>query len=73
MFNRSRYGRNSWYMAFFWAFIGFVIGQMAPRISFSLDERSQLAPPFRAHSLPTQPETFKPWTLTFPPKKLKDK
>ena len=45
MYNRSRYGRNHWYMAFFWAFIGFVLGQLTPRISFSLDERAQLSPP----------------------------
>ena len=46
MYNRSRYGRNHWYMAFFWTFIGFVLGQLTPRISFSLDERAQLAPSF---------------------------
>ena len=44
MYNRYRYGRNNWYMAFFWAFVGFVLGQLSPRISFSLDERTQRVP-----------------------------
>ena len=56
MYNRSRYGRN-WYMAFFWAFIGFVLGQLTPRISFSLQERSQLTPPIQNIFATTQPET----------------
>ncbi|MEO1396459.1 MAG: hypothetical protein AAFV90_26520 [Cyanobacteria bacterium J06634_5] len=45
MYNRSRYGRNNWYMAFFWTFIGFVLGQLSPQISFSLGDRAQLSPP----------------------------
>ena len=44
MYNRSRYGRNHWYMAFFWAFIGFILGQATPQITFSIDE-SQLPTP----------------------------
>jgi len=57
MYNRSRYGRNNWYMAFFWAFIGFVIGQITPRITFSLNERSQLTPPTQNASTPNAPTT----------------
>lgn len=44
MYNRSRYGRNGWYVAFFWAFIGFVLGQLTPPIRFSLGSRAQLPP-----------------------------
>ena len=47
MYNRSRYGRNGWYVAFFWAFIGFVLGQLTPPIRFSLGSRAQLPPPIQ--------------------------
>lgn len=74
MYNRSRYGRNNWYMAFFWAFVGFVLGQITPQISFSvsnlptegLRRRAQLPPPpsTAAQLAPTQTTPAKNITIT---------